>query len=232
MMKPENISPILKVFIAQAMDGVPDEEVEELRMKITTHIKDRYKSNEIEILDQFHIPEDELPGDGVKYPRIHMLGRSIQYLADVDLVVFYGDFTHSKGCSVELAVCKEYGIPYIVIGPADIDGHVKLSFEYYVVYLSNQIPEGKIYVSDANYDEAVIVTRFPFKNLLMLRSCSIDYIPDDYKGINQKYAVINYKTGEDLLVDMDGLGDVICISRPTPFHNWGLSKTGEPLIID
>lgn len=126
-MKPvENISkPKLRVFIAQAMDGVPEEKVEALRIKISGHIKDRYKSNEIEILDQFHIPENELPGDGVKYPRIHMLGRSIQFLADTDLVVFYGDFTHSKGCSVELAVCKEYGIPYIVIGPADIVGYVR-----------------------------------------------------------------------------------------------------------
>lgn len=108
---------IMKLFIAQPMSGVPDEEVEKIREKVTELMIDKYGSC-VEIVDQFHIPEEEMPDEPLERPGIHLLGRSIQFLADVDHVVFVGDFLHAKGCCVELAVCKEYGIPFEV---CDID---------------------------------------------------------------------------------------------------------------
>lgn len=105
----------LKIFIAQPMSGVPDEEVEKIREHVTKLMLDKYGSY-IEILDQFHVPEEEMPDELLARPGIHLLGRSIQFLADVDLVVFVGDFLHAKGCCVELAVCKEYDIPFEVCG--------------------------------------------------------------------------------------------------------------------
>lgn len=104
----------LKIFIAQPMSGVPDEEVEKIREHVTKLMLDKYGSY-IEILDQFHVPEEEMPGESLERPGIHLLGRSIQFLADVDLVVFVGDFLHAKGCCVELTVCKEYDIPFEVL---------------------------------------------------------------------------------------------------------------------
>lgn len=103
---------VMKIFISQPMSGIPDEEVEQIRKQITDTMIEKYGN--VEIIDQFHIPKDELPGDDLQNPRIHKLGRSIQFLADADLVVFTGDFLHAKGCCVELAVCKEYGIPFEV----------------------------------------------------------------------------------------------------------------------
>lgn len=103
----------LKIFIAQPMSGVPDEEVELIREQVTELMLNKYGSH-IEIIDQFHVPEEEMPDESLERPGIHLLGRSIQFLADVDLVVFVGDFLHAKGCCVELAVCKEYGIPFEV----------------------------------------------------------------------------------------------------------------------
>lgn len=103
----------MKIFIAQPMSGVPDEEVEKIREKVTELMIDKYGSC-VEIVDQFHIPEEEMPDEPLERPGIHLLGRSIQFLADVDHVVFVGDFLHAKGCCVELVVCKEYGIPFEV----------------------------------------------------------------------------------------------------------------------
>ena len=103
----------MKIFIAQPMSGVPDEEVELIREKVTELMEKKFGNN-IEIVDQFHVPEEEMPDEPLERPGIHLLGRSIQFLADVDLVVFAGDFLHAKGCCVELAVCKEYGIPFEV----------------------------------------------------------------------------------------------------------------------
>ena len=102
-----------KVFIAQPMSGVPDEEVEKIREKVSELMIDKFGNN-IEIVDQFHVPKEDMPKESLERPGIHLLGRSIQFLADVDHVVFVGDFLHAKGCCVELAVCKEYGIPFEV----------------------------------------------------------------------------------------------------------------------
>lgn len=104
----------LKIFIAQPMSGVPDEEVEEIREKVTKLMKNKY-GDDIEIIDQFHVPEEEMAKEPLERPGIHLLGRSIQFLADADLVVFTGDFLHAKGCCVELAVCKEYDIPFEIL---------------------------------------------------------------------------------------------------------------------
>lgn len=110
----------MKIFIAQPMSGVPDEDVEKIREYVTKLMLDKYGSN-IEIIDQFHVPEEEMPDEPLERPGIHLLGRSIQFLADADLVVFVSDFLHAKGCCVELAVCKEYDIPFEVCNISDID---------------------------------------------------------------------------------------------------------------
>ena len=104
-----------RVFIAQPMDGIDDDEIIKSRKLITKYVENLFPDNLIEVVDQFHIPPAELPSSDLKNPRINMLGRSIRFLADVDLVIFYGDFLHSKGCNVELVVCKEYNIPFIHI---------------------------------------------------------------------------------------------------------------------
>lgn len=104
---------VMKIFIAQPMSGVPNEEVEKIRDHVSELMIKKFGSN-IEIVDQFHVPEEDMPKESLERPGIHLLGRSIQFLADVDHVVFVGDFLHAKGCCVELAVCKEYGIPFEV----------------------------------------------------------------------------------------------------------------------
>lgn len=106
---------VRKVFIAHPMNGIPDDIVEEIREKTFNKLKEIYPNENFELIDQFHIPEDELPKEDSKNPRIHILGRSIQKLSEADLVVFTGDFTKAKGCCIELEICQRYSIPYIQI---------------------------------------------------------------------------------------------------------------------
>lgn len=103
---------IKRVFISQPMHGLTDAEVEKLRNETINMLKEDY--GEIEIIDQFHV-EDNIP-EGVN-PRIYRLGRSIQYMASADLVVFVGDYESAHGCLIELAICEEYRISYIKINP-------------------------------------------------------------------------------------------------------------------
>lgn len=215
-----------KVFIEIA--GVPDKYIKSIREKIIIVLTRRMPYNTIDLI----IPDEDPPKPGLKNSKVDMLIRGIRCLADADLVVFFGDFTKSKICCAELAVCKEYNISYITMNESDINTGFRLDFNNYVVFISDKIPTGCIYVSDGNYAEDVIVTRFPCNKFINLKTHPDSYMSKELTKTYPEYAVINHDTASELVVDMDGLGDVISIARPNPFTSWGLSKTREPVIID
>lgn len=103
----------MKIFIAQKMTGLTDEQIEEKRNRIALACS-RYYGDDIMVLDQFHleydVPDDITSDDGIG---IYLLGRSLQILAEADLVVFDDDISTSKGSLVEEFVTKTYNIPTI-----------------------------------------------------------------------------------------------------------------------
>lgn len=103
----------MKVFIAQPMYGVTEKEIEKIREKITKQVKEVFGEDTI-ILDQFHIednPDDiERVSGNINGTRIYRLGRSLQIMAEADLVIFVGNPSQAKGCEVEKAICKIYNI--------------------------------------------------------------------------------------------------------------------------
>lgn len=103
----------MKIFIAQKMTGLTDEQIEEKRNRIASACS-RYYGDDVIILDQFHleydVPEDVTSDSGIG---IYLLGRSLQILAKADLVVFDDDISTSKGSLVEEFVTKTYNIPTI-----------------------------------------------------------------------------------------------------------------------
>lgn len=103
----------MKIFIAQKMTGLTDEQIEEKRNRIASACS-RYYGDDVIILDQVHleydVPEDVTSDSGIG---IHLLGRSLQILAKADLVVFDDDISTSKGSLVEEFVTKTYNIPTI-----------------------------------------------------------------------------------------------------------------------
>lgn len=100
-----------KLFISQPMRGYTDEEILKVRDQLK-RIAEAAMDEELEVLPSFL----ELGDPGVKNPAVFYLGRSIQILADADVMITMGDTTYGEqpGCDSEYDIAKRYGIYTIV----------------------------------------------------------------------------------------------------------------------
>lgn len=105
----------LTIFISTPMKDKTEEEIEgrfeiitELVFTFCKFIRPDFKREDLNVIDNFH-HEDLDPDAG----RLMHLGRSIQQIQDVDLVIFDADWDKGYGCIVENCVCENYDIPYI-----------------------------------------------------------------------------------------------------------------------
>jgi hypothetical protein len=97
----------MKVFISQPMNGRSDEEILNERREIV-EIYEEIHGETLEVIDSFiKSPEDIAKG------RIWMLGGSIQLMKDAELVIFAPGYNMARGCIVEEAVCKQYGLKHM-----------------------------------------------------------------------------------------------------------------------
>lgn len=104
----------VKVFIAQPMYGLSDEEIINKRKEIMLRMPRYYKSKVSHSEEDFEFIEidtmhHDLPEGS---PRLYYLGESIKLLNDADIVVFCEGWKEAKGCQVEMTVCNVYGKPY------------------------------------------------------------------------------------------------------------------------
>lgn len=93
----------MKVFISQPMKNRSDEEILNERNRVIELLKN---NPNIEILDSYF--EDYNPKGGsipLKY-----LAKSIEILADADLLLCIGDWENARGCRIEHECAKQYGI--------------------------------------------------------------------------------------------------------------------------
>lgn len=109
----------MKIFISMPMHGRSDECIKDCRDEIITEIKEMFGIKDtIDVIDNFH---KTIP-DGLQNERVWCLGDSIRLMQDADLVVFAWNWRASRGCPVEMEVCNQYDIPYIVLSsPAEKD---------------------------------------------------------------------------------------------------------------
>ena len=94
----------MKVFISQPMTGRLNEEILNERNEVIEILKNKY--NDVEVLDSYF--EDYDPQNGsipLKY-----LAKSIEVLADADVLLCVGNWKNSRGCKVEHECAKQYGI--------------------------------------------------------------------------------------------------------------------------
>lgn len=87
-----------KVFISQPMGGYTEEEILNKRNAIKKFLED----NNYEVIDSYFSDDETSP--------IILLGRSIELLADADIVYFVNGWELSRGCQVEHLVAKSYNI--------------------------------------------------------------------------------------------------------------------------
>lgn len=104
----------VRFFLSHPMSGIPEEEVLELRRKMTEYLVKRYPEFQVEIINNYH--HEDAP---INAGRLWHLGKSIQLMEKADIVVFSPDWQKAKGCKIEKKICRSYGIPYQVLTSID-----------------------------------------------------------------------------------------------------------------
>lgn len=98
-----------KIFISQPMRGWKKEEILAFRNIIKMNLKNSL-NEDIEIIDSYF---EDYPREINKNIPIYHLGKSIELLSQADIAYFGGDWKNARGCQIEYAICKKYGIETI-----------------------------------------------------------------------------------------------------------------------
>ena len=101
-----------KVFISQPMSGKREKEIREDRVRILEQLS-RFAiyEKDIDIIDTY--VTEEPPEDS--NVRLWFLGKTIEKLAQADLVIFAEDWQKARGCRIEHECAQIYHIPMVVI---------------------------------------------------------------------------------------------------------------------
>lgn len=100
----------MKVFISMPMAGKSKQEILQERQEIIDKLGEMFKG--VEIIDSYFEDFDsEVKGNRA----IRYLARSIEKLADADIVCVGRDWHKARGCRVECEVAREYNIPILVM---------------------------------------------------------------------------------------------------------------------
>ena len=96
----------MKVFISQPMNGKSDEQILSVRQKAIESVKGNY-NEDVEVIDSFfqNAPHDAKP--------LWFLGKSLELMADADVVFFAKGWEDARGCRIENECAIAYGIDVI-----------------------------------------------------------------------------------------------------------------------
>lgn len=92
----------MKIMISQPMKGKTNEEIRDERKELVEKLTQKGHQVIDTIIDDF------IDGKGDDYA-IKCLAKSIEYIADVDAVVFMPGWENARGCRVEYIVARDYG---------------------------------------------------------------------------------------------------------------------------
>ena len=86
----------MKVMISQPMNGLTDEEIKAVREEVIKVINPEWK-----VLNTLFDVEFDNP--------IYYLAKSIEKLAEADVVIFVPGWDYARGCKIEYEIAKAYG---------------------------------------------------------------------------------------------------------------------------
>ncbi len=92
----------MKVMISQPMRGKTNEEIKKERESLVKILE----SKGHEVIDT--VIEDFIDGQGNNYA-IRCLAKSIEFMANVDGVVFMKNWNEARGCKIEHEIAMKYG---------------------------------------------------------------------------------------------------------------------------
>ncbi len=93
----------MKVMISQPMNGLTDEEIKAVREEVIKVINPEW-----EVLNTLF--------DIEFYNPIYYLAKSIEKLAEADVVVFVPGWEKARGCKIEYEIAKAYGKFILIMG--------------------------------------------------------------------------------------------------------------------
>lgn len=102
----------MKIFVSLPMRGHTDEDIQNRLSDISATLKEKFKDEEIEIIDSF-VNYPPVDSDEVISVPVWYLGRSLQLLSKVDAIYFGAGWKDARGCRIERLVAEEYGIDII-----------------------------------------------------------------------------------------------------------------------
>lgn len=93
----------MKVMISQPMNGLTDEEIKTVREEVIKGINPEW-----EVLNTLFDVKFDNP--------IYYLAKSIEKLAEADIVIFVPDWENARGCKIEYEIAKAYGKFILIMG--------------------------------------------------------------------------------------------------------------------
>lgn len=93
----------MKVMISQPMNGLTDEEIKAVREEVIKVI-----NSEWEVLNTLFDVKFDNP--------IYYLAKSIEKLAEADIVIFVPGWEKARGCKIEYEIAKAYGKFILIMG--------------------------------------------------------------------------------------------------------------------
>lgn len=90
----------MKVMISQPMRGKTNEEIKEERAELVKKLQEEGHEVVDTVFDDF--PEG-------KATPVHYLAKSIEFIANVEGVIFMKGWENARGCKIEHQIAKEYG---------------------------------------------------------------------------------------------------------------------------
>lgn len=100
----------MKIFISQHMNGKTNAEIIGERNRIINNIEKILKTDNIEYIYSIINTSSFPHGESIRIFPVWYLSKSIEQLSKADLVVFGLGWEKARGCCIEHAICKEYGI--------------------------------------------------------------------------------------------------------------------------
>ena len=92
----------VKLYISQPMRGKCMNDIMAERKQLVAEASVALRADDILVLDTLFINHDR--------PRLAMLGRSIEKMAEADAVIFAPDWKQAAGCRVEHLAASEYNL--------------------------------------------------------------------------------------------------------------------------
>lgn len=108
-----------KVFISQGMNGKTDAQILSERRHLEIVAKNIIE-DKVKFIDSFineNAPEET-------HTSLWYLAKSLEIMANADVVVFAKDWENYRGCKLEYEAAMAYGIEMIILSYSEIEGDV------------------------------------------------------------------------------------------------------------